>query len=218
MSRLNYLLVFPFSLIVVTSCDNREDYFEGVNKAPTLTVYSNGVEVSSSEIIDSLKIGSPQEFSYYISDEEKVSLVDHQDQGSSQVDIADDKIKISGLAEGQSRIKLLVKDSFGAKAEFYFNFTVFMNLKPVTAFTMTRIAIASPFEFEVDASASYDKDSRFNGKIVEYEYTLQNYTFTTSLNKIRYIFGSNGQKKISVRVKDNSGEWSEIKSEYIVLE
>jgi hypothetical protein len=57
----------------------------------------------------------------------------------------------------------------------------------------------------------------FDGKIIEYEYTLQNYTFTTTLSKIRYVFGSSGQKLIRVRVKDNSGDWSESVSEYVVL-
>jgi hypothetical protein len=68
------------------------------------------------------------------------------------------------------------------------------------------ISVSSPFEYEVDATTSYDKDSKFNDKIVEYEYTLNNYTFSTTLSKIRYIFGSAGQKLIKVRVKDNSVE------------
>ncbi len=66
----------------------------------------------------------------------------------------------------------------------------------------------------VDASASYDKDARFNGKISEYEYTLANYRFSSPLSKIRYVFGSSGQKQIRVRVKDNSGDWSNQVSEY----
>ena len=69
----------------------------------------------------------------------------------------------------------------------------------------------------MDASASYDKDARFNGKIVEYKYTLANYKFSSPLSKIRYVFGSGGQKQIRVRVKDNTGDWSGQVSEYVVL-
>jgi len=67
------------------------------------------------------------------------------------------------------------------------------------------------------ASASYDKDARFSGKITEYEYTLANYKFSSPLSKVRYVFGSAGQKQIRVRVKDYSGDWSTQVSQYFVL-
>jgi len=94
---------------------------------------------------------------------------------------------------------------------------VFRNLTPVALFTVNKIGISSPYEYEVDASASYDRDARFNGKVVEYEYLLANYKFSSTLSKIRYVFGSPGQKLIRVRVQDNNGDWSNPVSEYVVL-
>lgn len=103
------------------------------------------------------------------------------------------------------------------EAKFSITFTVFRNIAPVAQFAVKKIGVSSPYEYEVDASASYDKDARFSGKIAEYEYTLANYIFSSPLNKIRYVFGSAGQKQIRVRVKDNSGDWSNQVSEYVVL-
>ena len=178
-----------------SSCDNRKDYFIEVNNAPILSLVKNGVELTGSTLADSLKIGEPISFHYVITDEEKIRIqVTQEDQ-----------------------VTLLAKDSFGEEATFSITFTVFRNIAPVALFTVTKIGVSSPYEYEVDASGSYDKDARFNGKIVEYEYTLNNYTFSTTLSKIRYIFGSAGQKLIKVRVKDNTGDWSALVSEYVVL-
>jgi hypothetical protein len=219
MKKAKYITI-TFALIAelfVTSCDNRKDYFMEVNTAPTLSLVKNGVELTGKTLNDSLKIGEPYSLYYFISDEEKIPLLAIQDQGKDLVNIGTELITFTGVNEGQSRFSLLAKDSFGASAEFSISFTVFRNIAPVASFTVKKIGVSSPYEYEVDAAASHDKDVRFNGKIVEYEYTLQNYTFSSTLSKIRYIFGSAGQKLIKVRVKDNTGDWSNIVSQYVVL-
>lgn len=88
----------------------------------------------------------------------------------------------------------MVKDSFGEQAKVSISFTVFRNIAPVALFNVKKIGVSSPYEYEVDASGSYDKDARFNGKIVEYEYTLVNYKFSSTMIKIHNVFGSAGQK------------------------
>ena len=219
MKKVKFITII-FAMIVqlfFTSCDNRKDYFIEINKAPTLSLVKNGVELTGNTLNDSLKIGEPYSLYYFISDEEKIPLLATEDQGKDLVSIGSELITFTGVNEGQSRFSLLAKDSFGASAEFSISFTVFRNIAPVASFTVKKIGVSSPYEYEVDASASHDKDARFNGKIVEYEYTLQNYTFSSTLSKIRYIFGSAGQKLIKVRVKDNSGDWSDIVSQYVVL-
>ena len=218
MKKVKYITI-TFALIVLffTSCDNRKDYFMEINKAPTLSLVKNGVELTGNTLNDSLKIGEPYPLYYFISDEEKIPLLAIQDQGKDLVTIGSELITFTGVNEGQSRFSLVAKDSFGASVEFSVSFTVFRNIAPIASFTVKKIGVSSPYEYEVDATASYDKDARFNGKIVEYEYTLQNYTFSSTLSKIRYIFGSAGQKLIKVRVKDNSGDWSDMVSQYVVL-
>ena len=135
----------------------------------------------------------------------------------STVDVGSELITFTGVTEGQDLVTLLAKDSFVEAAKFSISFTVIRNIAPVALFTVTKIGVSSTYEYEVDASGSYDKDARFNGKIVEYEYTLANYKFTSSLSKVRYVFGSAGQKLIRVRVQDNNGDWSAQVSQYVVL-
>ncbi|HUX94384.1 MAG TPA: hypothetical protein VMV47_01515 [Bacteroidales bacterium] len=205
------------SQLFFISCDNREDYFIGVNKSPTLRLAKNGVELTGNSLSDSLKIGVPLALQYFIQDEEKIRIQVSQEQQLSTVDVGNELISFTGVTEGQNLISLTAKDSFNEEVKFSITFTVFRNIAPVALFTVEKIGVSSPYEYEIDASASYDSDARFNGKIVEYEYTLANYKFSTTLSKIRYIFGSAGQKQIRIRVKDNNGDWSGQVSEYVVL-
>jgi hypothetical protein len=219
MKAIKICLVFFFlaAQLFLSSCDNRKDYFIEVNKAPTLTLVKNGVELMGNTLSDSLKIGEPFSLHYFISDEEKIRIQVTQVQQQSTVDIGSELISFTGVTEGQDQVTLMAKDSFNEEAKFSISFTVFRNIAPVALFTVKKIGVSSPYEYEVDASASYDKDARFNGKITEYEYTLANYKFSSTLSKIRYVFGSAGQKQIRVRVKDNNGDWSNQVSEYVVL-
>jgi hypothetical protein len=200
-----------------SSCDNREDYFISVNKAPSLTLIKNGVTLEGNALSDSLKIGVPLSLKYIIQDEEKIILQVSQEQSKSTFEVGTELISFTGSTEGQNVFSLSAKDSFNEEARFSITFTVFRNIAPIAQFTVKKIGVSSPYEYEVDASASYDKDSRFSGKITEYEYTLANYKFSSPLSKVRYVFGSAGQKQIRVRVKDNSGDWSSQVSQYVVL-
>lgn len=209
-----------FSLTIqlfFSSCDNRKDYFIDVNRTPTLTLFKNGVELTGNTISDSLKIGEPISFQYVITDEEKLGIQVLQQQKTNLADVSSTSITFTGVTEGQNIVSLTANDSFKEEAKFSITFTVFRNLAPVALFTVKKIGVSSPFEYEVDASGSYDQDAKFNGEIVEYEYTLANYKFSSTLNKVRYVFGSSGQKQIRVRVKDNTGDWSAQVSEYVVL-
>jgi hypothetical protein len=217
------LLKFYFVLFVLTglfffsSCDNRKDYFIGVNKAPSLMLSKNGVSLEGNTLSDSLKIGVPLSLQYFIQDEEKIVLRVSQEQQKSIFEVDPELISFTGTTEGQNIFSLAAKDSFNEEATFSITFTVFRNIAPVAQFAVKKIGVSSPYEYEVDASASYDKDARFSGKITEYEYTLANYKFSSPLSRVRYVFGSAGQKQIRVRVKDNSGDWSTQISQYVVL-
>jgi len=200
-----------------SSCDNREDYFIGVNKAPTLSLIKNGVALEGKTHSDSLKIGVPLSLQYFIQDEEKIILQVSQEQPKGIFNVGPELISFTGVTEGQDLVTLMAKDSFTEEARVSITFTVFRNIAPVAQFAVKKIGVSSPYEYEVDASASYDKDARFSGKITEFEYTLANYKFSSPLSKVRYVFGSAGQKQIRVRVKDNNGDWSSQVSQYVVL-
>lgn len=219
MKPLKFCIVF-FVLagqLFFSSCDNREDYFISVNEAPSLSLVKNGVALEGNTLSDSLKIGVPLSLQYFIQDEEMLILQVSQEQPKSTFEVGNELISFTGATEGQNIFSLSAKDSFKEEAQFSITFTVFRNIAPVAQFSVKKIGVSSPYEYEVDASASYDKDARFSGKITEYEYTLANYKFSSPLSKVRYVFGSAGQKQIRVRVKDNSGDWSSQVSQYVVL-
>jgi hypothetical protein len=89
MKAIKICLVFFFlaAQLFLSSCDNRKDYFIEVNKAPTLTLVKNGVELMGNTLSDTLKIGEPFSLHYFISDEEKIRIQVTQVQQQSTVDI-----------------------------------------------------------------------------------------------------------------------------------
>ena len=136
MKKIKFCLVL-FALsgqLFFSSCDNREDYFIGVNKAPTLTLIKNGVELTGNSLTDSLKIGEPLSLQYNISDEENITLRATQDGQLSTVDIGSELISFIGLNEGQNIVSLTANDSFGSEAKFSITFTIFRNIAPVAFF------------------------------------------------------------------------------------
>lgn len=122
-----------------TSCDNRKDYFIGVNQAPTLTLVKNGVELTGNTFADSIKIGKPLSFHYIITDEEKIRIKVAQQQQTNIVDVSSESISFTGDTEGQNIVSLTAKDSFNEEAKFSINFTIFRNIAPVAVFTVKKI-------------------------------------------------------------------------------
>jgi len=210
MKAIKYISGLLLVALLITNCDSREDYFLNVNQAPVINLKLNDSEIDSYN--DSIKIGHAITFDYEIVDEEELSLIVNNGESfiSSQND--DKQVSFTGTSEGKSTITIKATDSFNESTEKELKFTVFDNLSPVTNFSVTTIGIYDPNEIEVDATASYDLDARFGGKIDLYEYTLDSYKFQSTLSKVKYIFGSSGQKKITVRVRDNNGDWSAEKS------
>jgi len=215
--KLYFLFIVICTYILFSSCDNRIDYFGEVNKPPILKLYRNGVVLTDSTFSDSIKIGQNYFLRYNISDEEKIGIKVKLMKPLITIDFDNELLIFTGVAEGQNSLTMIAEDSFHKKAEVSILLTVFRNIPPVARFTVKKIGISSPYEYEIDASSSYDRDKRFNGEIVEYEYTLANYRLNTTLNKIRYVFGTFGQKNISVRVKDNNGDWSGLVSGFSII-
>lgn len=204
------ILIISLLLLPFFSCDNTEDLFYIKNSSPTLTVYHNGSPVSNFD--DSLKMGFPLLFSYSIADEEDLELILSNPENGLVFTLIHNSFIIDASSPGRQKVLAKTTDSFGLSSSVTLNFSVFHNLGPISVFSLFKIADR---ELEVDARASFDKDSRFGGKIVEYEYDMNGYIFRSPLSLVRYIFSSGGQKKIRVRVKDNSNAWSDWVEQFI---
>ena len=212
------LLLIAILVITGQSCDNREDFFDKIDQAPMIIFEDFGEDLI---LVDTIKMGLEKKYSYKILSDEKLDsvLLDYNYSGKG-VDITIDKafFAFTGNTKGKNEIEFFAKDSYGQIARKTFQLEVIGNWLPVADMDIKHIGKVSPNEIEVDATASIDQDSRFGGEIVMYEYTLNNYSFESPLSKIRYIFGSGGKKTIRIRVKDNSGEWSEYVTELFNLE
>jgi|ERR1035437_4070583 hypothetical protein len=209
--------IYILLAISLMSCNTRKDYFEGINKSPTLTLIREGSSILS--ITDSAKINYPYKVSYILNDEENLKLNIKQLQGNDSIAIQDSTIYITPLKTGSSKFDISAMDSYQKSAVTRISLTVFDNLNPVCSFKINPVQTLSLFEIEIDASGSYDPDSKWGGKIVNYEYTLENQDpVVLTTPSMRYIFSSSGVKNIVVRVQDNNNAWSDPRTVYYTLQ
>jgi hypothetical protein len=204
---------------LLCSCDNRKDPYLDLDQNPVLTVMRPSESTGSVLLIDSVKLGLTYTFKYSLESFEKLNVTLTQSKITDSIGLVDNIVNVKSLSEGVSTVGLSVLDPFGKGATAKVELTVFRNLSPICKMTVTKVAQLSPYEIQIDASASYDQDSKWGGKIVNYEYQVQNdYDKITPLSSIRYICDSPGQKMISVRVQDNDGAWSDQVITYFMLE
>lgn len=221
MNEIKKLTGLLFSVVLLTlgqGCDDRHDYYDKINMSPKIEI--EGVHNKGDIWVDTIKLGFNKEYQYRIIDESPESVVlEHKYEGNGvDIEIYSSYFKVTGNSKGKHEIILNARDLYGHIFKRKFQIEIIENWLPVTIMEIKYIGNLSPNEIEVDASKSFDRDARFGGKIVMYEYELMDYILETPLPKIKYIFGTKGQKKISVRVKDNNGVWSDKVTKYFMLE
>jgi hypothetical protein len=217
MKKLN-ILIFVVIVVSVYSCDNREDPYNDYNNAPEVKVMRLTDTEASISISDSVKLGMDYQLKYFLTDEENLNLTIEKSIESDVVSLNNGRVVITGQTEGTHIITLITEDSFGKKGEANIELYCFHNLRPLCKGIITKTAVLSDNEVEVNLEGSFDQDSRWGGKIVQYEYKIQNNYFVRNyLPSIKYIFEGKGQKKITVRVQDNDGDWSDPQILYFTL-
>ncbi len=110
----------------------------------------------------------------------------------------------TGLVEIELELSDGVKISKGTAATFFFS-----NTPPVAKFSYTLEGVASPYHLVVDASESYDPDSRYGGenKIVEYRWSFGDQAgwFATAAKTFPYTYVKSGNYTVLLKVIDNDG-------------
>lgn len=106
-----------------------------------------------------------------------------------------------------SKFSLQLEDRVGQKSPVYtFVSAGFDKLPPIATFSLKKIALISTYEYEIDASGSYDQDRKYGGRIVQYIYKIDNkVTRISKNNKLRYSFPGEGTYQVSLIVRDNDG-------------
>lgn len=216
------ILFASLFLLPLISCDNRNEYFDNLNKTPEIKIRKSGTQSSFETILsDSIKLKNPNyTIEYSIKDEEKLSASVSYilGGGSSSLNALLNQVLLIPAYTNVNKISFVVKDGFDKISEANLNLTVFENLEPVALAVVTNTKINSPYEVNISAKTSYDKDAKYGGKIISYEFKIgSTYINETSLNNINYIFNQPGNYQISLRVKDDNNVWSAPFTTYVQL-
>lgn len=203
-------VVFITSLLLL-SCSNSDYFFEQMNSNPVIT-FRDG----STVLNDTVKLNHVYDFAIVpfdhngdlkdvrfrkrlgydgISIQDKIIL-------DSEIKRNTDTIQLSyePLTIGNQSIFIDVSDSFDKSNNIELKLFVFDNLVPVADFKVTNQTSNS---ISVNASASYDKDEKWGGEIVEYKWYIdENLSRETGIESILQV--NTGDHLITLEVVDNN--------------
>jgi PKD repeat protein len=109
-------------------------------------------------------------------------------------------------AEGLYTISFIAKDAFGKSTTAQLSLLVFLNLAPVASLAETKLGVNSPYEYQFDASKSFDQDKNKGGSIQAYRYLINGTTeIITQQRIIKYVFSKSGGQEVKLDVFDNDG-------------
>ena len=225
-------IYIAFALSALSSCDNREEFFNNQNESPTLKITDGTNETS--ELTDSVKISlkssrksievrllasdaddNIRSITYnWITGGGRINYSEGAEISGNSINIESQiDLMISPIELGENILEFTVIDEFDKSSVVRLNLTTLINLGPVGLFSIKSLEVVDDLEYEIDASDSFDKDGRLGGGISVYEYTIEGNTFNSESNVIKYVFSKNGNTEIKLRVKDSDGEWSNINTE-----
>jgi hypothetical protein len=200
-------------VVLFSSCEDRKDYFalkEG-GIIPAVYVYKGDDLVSS--LADSLKLDMDAQFPYKIECVDEVELSYKVLTGNYTVSISDSYIKIRSSKEGTGKIEFTGTSALGKTGKLTMELRTFKNLRPLCKATVipTFNEQTQYIDIEINASESYDKDSKYGGYIVEYKYIIDGIDepVITNKSRITQVLKSTGKRNIVVSCKDNDGDWSD---------
>lgn len=215
---------------MVCSCDSTEEWFEEeVNDAPTISFTFLDNEIT--ELNDSIKFSKNIRQLYEID----VTVKDPQfnvdfvffDLVSGEGSVftqglftraflrptneIQGKYNLTFQASdlGIHKMNIVARDTFEESDSVSVRLTAFENLPPVAKLEIRLVGILSKYEYILDASDSFDRDEKYGGNIVEYEYTINSQVISREEDKISHIFSKEGVVVLALRVKDSDGVWSQ---------
>lgn len=106
---------------------------------------------------------------------------------------------------GTTLLSFQLRDTEQRIRETSVQVTAFDNLPPQAVLKVEKLAQLNTLEYLIDASYSYDRDAKFGGGIVSYNYTIDGKTFVTDRPSINWIFETHGSHTIGVKVSDADG-------------
>jgi len=196
--------------VLLFSCNETYDPFEGDNLAPKIFTRSPYKRDHTFFTADSVKVGHSYDLSVSIEDEGRVEVSTHCTNPVWKTSYDGETFSVSPDGLGECDLIVHAKDIYGVEVKATIHLTCFDNIAPVAEASCDVIAILTPYERMINATHSFDPDEKYGGGIEAYEFTIGG--IQTAINDdgvLYHIFQGPGQYRIKVRVRDNDGVWSE---------
>jgi hypothetical protein len=236
-----HILLFALLSVFSIACDETKDFLEDLNDAPQIGFTSNP---DAPILVDSIKIGpftSQEKYSIVLRVTDRNSNINevlYTQLAGRGVLIQDDTEVVSNNISfekdssvlefdyypevlGLHELGLRVSDRFGLSNSVSIQIISFDNLLPVAVFNFSRLGSRDRNEYVINAGESFDRDAKYGGTVVEYEFTVLGKVYrllATTDSSIRIIFQAKGVFPVAVRVRDNDGKWSSYVEKEIVVD
>lgn len=231
--------VMAIYAIIIGCEENTTQFIEGLNEAPQINLISSASD--SAVLVDSIKtlIDIKEELNFYevrltVKDpnENLTGIAYFQLQGigtllqegdtivDRNINLKEDELVFEYYPEryGDHVFQLVASDAFGAQNAIIVELTAFENLPPVSILSVERNGALGKYHFEFDGSESFDRDEKYGGELIEYEFSLLDKRFRVLKPVLEYVFPGGGVYEIDLRVKDNNGKWSNKVTEVITID
>ena len=206
---MKYFNFFLLSILLtgLYSCDNRKDIYQDTHK---LSLMKLGTSKLLTLLKDSVKGTATYTCNYSISTQEKLKVNATFLKGKGTFTTSNNIINILPTDTGKSIIEFYVTDNGGITSTAQLELYHFINLKPVAVLKYARINGQDVYS----ASGSYDRDAKFGGKIISYNFVIKqtgfaDYIATITNDTMLYNLNSGITCNISLKVLDNDNEFSD---------
>lgn len=223
----NLLIHFSSALLLLASCDDREQWIEDLNAAPQLTLTGESEnDTLSTRLKYIAECDNCKEIRYNAQDPDgSINSITYQlikgDGEVRQNDQAVDKLGTNQtvfyykpLKYGEHLLEITATDNFGLSDISYLLIDVFENEQPIATLSIEQDKDGIYTEFILDASGSVDGDAEYGGFIRGYHYEIENPNGSTKiidtpLAIITESFPGQGTYNVYLNVIDSDGAYSE---------
>ena len=247
MNKQLHMILTLTSVVLFASCDKRKDAIEKFNIPPKIYFeHQNGSLQLGNTITDSLKLnqngqasqntkpnheglntkaivlkyGSQNISSIKFTSSSRNAKIFHQ--GRRMIDLLPvnrDELKLNfeNDTEELTTLEFNITDKLNATSKVVYNIFSFINLAPIASLEYRQSNLTSNFEYELDASKSFDEDRNQGGAVEWYIFHVDAHEIKAKANKIHYVFKNPGTYPVDLTVIDNQGKSSKVVSKSITI-
>lgn len=225
------LIISIITFIALNSCDEKIGALKRVNLAPSIVMYTLSEEdwfSPEAAVYDTGKVSNSESGLVYsiglrLSDRNKnyenirfsnhsggIFFVNGQAIEGNSITVGTDSLNLAYMSStpGDHHFVLLAKDDFGKENLIPVELFLISNAAPIANLEITHRNILNKNEYALDARNSFDQDKKYGGRIILYEFEINNVKINSKFGLLNHVFSS-GNHIIKLRVQDNDFTWSE---------